>query len=73
MKITKFKDGGVHFQMRDKVKEKVCLQNYRDESKKIIAILRRYADVVEKASCDEAYLDVTKKVRDRLEYADKLA
>ena len=35
---------------------------FREESKKIFAILRRFSDVVEKASCDEAFIDVTKEV-----------
>ena len=35
---------------------------YREESKKIFTIIYRYAKLVEKAGCDEAFLDVTKEV-----------
>jgi uncharacterized membrane protein len=47
-------------EMRDKESQKVSLALYREESKKIFEILRRYSDLVEKASCDEAFLDLTK-------------
>ena len=46
-------------EMRDKEKQKVSLALYREESKKIFEILRRFSDQVEKASCDEAFIDVT--------------
>lgn len=38
---------------------------YRHESKKIFRILQRFSDNVEKASCDEAFLDVTQQVNIR--------
>ena len=41
---------------------KVSLLFYREESKKIFKIIRKYCDVVEKYGCDEAYLNVTKQV-----------
>ena len=50
-------------EMRPKQEQKVSLKLYRQESKKIIKILQRYCDQVEKASCDEAYLDVTSQVK----------
>jgi impB/mucB/samB family len=49
---------------RDKELQKVSLAPYRIESKKIFAILRRYSDLVEKASCDEAYIDLTSKINE---------
>ena len=47
---------------RDKESMKVSLALYREESKKIFALLRRYSEIVEKASCDEAFIDVTEVV-----------
>jgi impB/mucB/samB family len=38
---------------------------YREESKKIFEILRRYTQMVEKASCDEAFLDVTAEINQK--------
>ena len=51
--------------MRDKETQKVSLALFREESKKIFEILRRYSGLVEKASCDEAFVDVTKEVEER--------
>lgn len=48
--------------MRDKEKQKVSLALYREESKKIFEILRRFSDQVEKASCDEAFIDITNQI-----------
>ena len=47
---------------RDKENQKVSLLFYREESKKIFSIIHRYAKLVEKAGCDEAFLDVTEEV-----------
>ncbi len=43
----------------------MSLKLYRHESKKIFRILQRFSDNVEKASCDEAFLDVTQQVNIR--------
>lgn len=48
--------------MRDKEKQKVSLYLYREESSKIFDILKRYSNIVEKASCDEAFVDVSRQV-----------
>ena len=40
----------------------MSLHVYREESAKIFNILKRYTPIVEKASCDEAFLDVTRQV-----------
>lgn len=40
----------------------MTLCRYREETKKIFVILRRFCSLVEKASCDEAFLDVTREV-----------
>ena len=50
-------------EMRQKQSQKVSLKLYRTESKKILKVLQRFSDQVEKASCDEAYLDVTTQVK----------
>ena len=54
-------------EMRPKQRQKVSLKLYRTESKKIFRILQRFCDQVEKASCDEAFLDVTSRVWARQE------
>ena len=41
----------------------MSLALYREESKKIFEILRRYSDLVEKASCDEAFIDITNQIK----------
>ena len=53
--------------MRQKENQKVSLKLYRRESRKIHRILQKFSDQVEKASCDEAFLDVTGQVN--LRYA----
>ena len=52
---------------RDKESMKVSLAPYREESKKIFAILKRFSPNVEKASCDEAFIDVTNQVNMKFE------
>jgi len=49
-------------EIRDKESQKICLRHYREESKKIFKILRRYCQLVENASCDEAFLDISHEV-----------
>ncbi|KAI5067385.1 hypothetical protein GOP47_0017913 [Adiantum capillus-veneris] len=41
---------------------KVSLERYRQASRCVFDIFQEYADICERASIDEAYLDVTKKV-----------
>ena len=43
----------------DKNKEKVSLEHYRSEADRIFSILEKYSPIVDKASFDEAFLDVT--------------
>ncbi|GAA5864259.1 hypothetical protein JCM3774_001272 [Rhodotorula dairenensis] len=45
---------------------KVSLDMYRKESKKILAVFQRFCPLVEKASIDESFLDLTLPVRARL-------
>lgn len=60
-------------EMRPKQTQKVSLKLYRTESKKILKILQRFSDQVEKASCDEAFLDVTTQVQLRHRYTKSSA
>lgn len=46
---------------------KVSLEPYRNASSSIFKILRSFCSIVEKASVDEAYLDITDIVHSRLE------
>jgi len=47
---------------RDRDKEKVSLDYYRFESDKVISIFRKYCGIVEKASIDESFFDLTEEV-----------
>ncbi|CDW79896.1 dna polymerase eta [Stylonychia lemnae] len=55
-------------EQRDKESQKVSLAKYRAESKKIFEMIRRYSPLVEKASCDEAYVDITNAVNLKFKY-----
>lgn len=48
-------------------------QTYRKFSKKLMAILRSYTELVEQASIDEAYMDVTEIIAERLQQRRSLA
>ena len=62
-----------YVEMRPKQQQKVSLKLYRTESRKILKILQRYSDQVEKASCDEAFLDVTTQVKVRHKHTKETA
>jgi DNA polymerase eta len=51
---------------------KANLDKYRDASSKIFQVLTKHCQVVEKASIDEAYLDLTDKVNERLQDSNHL-
>ena len=57
---------------RDKEIQKVSLALYREESQKIFDLLKRFSPFVEKASCDEAFIDVTKEVDEIFNNRDPL-
>lgn len=65
-----FKKGESHWQYLDKKPDqaihKVSLDPYRRELRKIIKILKRECDLVEKASVDECYLDFGRLVYGKL-------
>ncbi|CCG81783.1 Putative uncharacterized protein [Taphrina deformans PYCC 5710] len=48
------------------VDHKVSLDPYRRESRKILEIFKRHCDLVEKASIDESFLDLSTLVKERL-------
>jgi DNA polymerase eta len=45
---------------------KSCLDPYRGESKKILAVLREVCKIAEKASIDESFLDLSRDIYERL-------
>ena len=57
---------------RDKNSQKISLRLYRQESEKILKIISKFSDQVEKASIDEAYIDVTSQVEEIYAMRDKL-
>jgi DNA polymerase-4 len=69
---------GVHSAMPSRTAQRLCpeaiflparFEVYRADSQQIMAIFRRHTPLVEPLSLDEAYLDVTKAVRDLAEAA----
>lgn len=48
------------------IREKADLSKYRDAGKKVAAVLQNFTPLLERASVDEAYLDITEKVQNRL-------
>jgi nucleotidyltransferase/DNA polymerase involved in DNA repair len=55
--------------MRDKQSQKVSLELYRSESNKIMKVIQEFSDQVEKASCDEAFIDITDEVEKLYQFA----
>ncbi|CAH1791744.1 unnamed protein product [Owenia fusiformis] len=51
------------------VRGKADLTRYRDAGAEVIAVLCRFSDCVERASVDEAYIDLTEEVQKRLNTA----
>ena len=49
------------------VREKADLSKYRDAGKEVIQVLIKFGAVVERASVDEAYVDITKLVEEKLD------
>lgn len=48
---------------REKKNSKVTLVRYREATKTIFEVFKRFSTVVEKASCDEGFLDITREVQ----------
>lgn len=49
-----------------KVHEKADLSKYRNAGKEVAAVLQTYTPLLTRASVDEAYLDLTEQVQNRL-------
>ena len=63
--------GGEGVTWDDRHKQKACLERYRRASAEIVAVFHSVlpAVVIEKASIDEAYLDVTQMVDQEMQVA----
>lgn len=48
------------------VREKADLSKYRDAGKEVALVLQTFTPLLERASVDEAYLDITQNVAERL-------
>ncbi|CAH1389445.1 unnamed protein product [Nezara viridula] len=48
------------------VREKADLTRYRDAGREVLAVLCRFSNCVQRASVDEAYIDLTKAVEERM-------
>ena len=46
---------------------KVDLTNYRKASAEVMQVLSLFSDCIERASIDEAYLDITERVKDKIQ------
>jgi DNA polymerase eta len=64
-KQLEYHDGGRFFPSM--MTHKISLDLYRRESLKILTVLEEMSDICQKASIDEAYLDVTQKVNHTIE------
>lgn len=49
------------------IREKADLSKYRDAGKEVANVLQTFTALLERASVDEAYLDITEKVHARLQ------
>lgn len=45
-------------QQRDRASQKACLDRYREASEEVMAVMARFAARIEKASIDEAYMEI---------------
>lgn len=59
-------------QGRDRLKSKACLERYREESCKVVDIFSRFCSDLERASVDEAFLDLTTECNQSLEIPKEL-
>lgn len=48
------------------VREKADLSKYRDAGKEVAVVLQKNTNLLERASVDEAYLDITERVAERM-------
>lgn len=53
------------------VREKADLSKYREAGKEVAVVLQKNTNLLERASIDEAYLDITQRVDERMEMMEK--
>lgn len=54
------------------VREKADLTKYREAGKEVATVLQKFTPLLERASVDEAYLDITDEVVKRLEVMNQV-
>lgn len=54
------------------VREKADLTKYREAGKQVAVVLQDFTQLLERASIDEAYLDITEKVDEIYKELDKV-
>lgn len=54
------------------IREKADLSKYRDAGKEVAEVLQAHTPLLERASVDEAYLDITENVQTRLAEMNKV-
>ena len=55
------------------VREKADLTKYREAGKEVATVLKRFTPLLERASVDEAYLDITDAVNKRLQKMNEVS
>ncbi|XP_062587283.1 DNA polymerase eta-like [Saccostrea cucullata] len=63
---AKAKCPNIHFFRVPEVRGKADLTKFREAGAEVIAVLSKFSDCVERASIDEAYIDLTEEVRKRM-------
>lgn len=64
---AKAKCPNIHFFRVPEVRGKADLTKFREAGAEVIAVLSKFSDCVERASIDEAYIDLTEEVRKRMD------
>lgn len=54
------------------IRQKADLSKYRDAGKDVASVLQTYTSLLERASVDEAYLDITDQVLERLQQMNRV-
>ncbi|XP_061172523.1 DNA polymerase eta-like [Saccostrea echinata] len=63
---AKAKCPNIHFFRVPEVRGKADLTKFREAGAEVIAVLSKFSDCVERASIDEAYIDLTEEVKKRM-------
>ncbi|XP_065944536.1 DNA polymerase eta-like isoform X2 [Magallana gigas] len=67
---AKAKCPNIHFFRVPEVRGKADLTKFREAGAEVIAVLSKFSDCVERASIDEAYIDLTEEVKKRMDTLD---